>query len=100
MAHEAVHVGHHVLPDLVNVGVYLALELLVNHVPSSASRFFSPTILAPIEGPTIQTCSNCPLGTKIGGGLRGWESYTTNRSAASVMHTLPANVNRWKTKCR
>ncbi len=26
--------------------------------------------------------------------------HTTKRSAESVMQTLPASVNRWKTKCR
>ena len=46
VAHEAIHVCDDVLPDLVHESVYLALELLVNHVSSSASRFFSPTILA------------------------------------------------------
>ena len=37
---------------------------------------------------------------RLGDRVAGRRRYTTNRSAASVMHTLPASVKRWNTKCR
>ena len=70
------------------------LELLVDHASSLGWRFLSPTILAPMEELTTQ---NVTVGYDPFVTCDSWLRplcHTTKRSAESVMHTLPASVNR------
>ena len=93
MAHEAVHVCDDVLPNLVNVGINLLLELLVNHA-SSSIRVHSGSILAAVEGPMVHRRQKMRMRGAKSTAVYDWPAYTTNSRAESVMQTLPASVNR------